>query len=239
MPHGFLVYGSYAELEVVVLFEPELYRPRPSTMDITAFPLGPRQVLSPRQRSIAYIRNKNVIIVTIRIAMVKMPSQIKKFWVARHSSSQFLDLMTYQSVLTNELNKLKFTKFWSRIEPNFALLWTISVALVENLKASPRLSPICWCNMNWRIPGWPSEANILLNNVLLSDSGVGAPLLEILDLPLTCIFPSLLTWYHVVCVVSIRAAFGVVLCNLGNIRVPVLQWQKYSEEVNITLHYGT
>ena len=70
MPHGFLVYGSYAELEVVVLFEPELYRPVPSTMDITASPLGPRQVLSPRQRSVAYNRNKNVIIVTIRIGIV-------------------------------------------------------------------------------------------------------------------------------------------------------------------------
>ena len=71
VPHGFLVYGSDTELEVVVLFEPELYRPRPSTMDFTASPLGPRHVLSPRQRSIAYSRNKNVITLTIRIASVE------------------------------------------------------------------------------------------------------------------------------------------------------------------------
>ena len=33
----------------------------------------------------------------------------------------------------------------------------------------------------------------------------------------------LLTWYHVVCIVSIRAALGIVLCNLSDIRIPVLQ----------------
>ena len=131
MSNGFTVYGPFAELEIVDFFEPELYRPVPSTSRVksTARPPAPGNILPSKQRPITYNRNNRIMEFFLNVFLVNSLNSVTKKLLLQQKDSNPSHLLCerptcYHSASTTHVRdrilKAQFMLQWFIWFPEFA-----------------------------------------------------------------------------------------------------------------------